>query len=139
VPETPIQEMVRALSAVDLEGALALFAPDGSLTNAFGETASGSDEVRLLLGTFLHGLRAANYEVTAEWNPESGVWIAEMSASYELTDYSRRGPYGRAMILRLSENGIELMRVYGDRELPLAEEGRPYENVRGPHGWLPTL
>jgi hypothetical protein len=139
VPEAPIQAVVRALSAVDLEGALALFAPDGSLTNTFGDTASGSGEVRLVLGTFLHGLRAAHYEVAAEWNPETGVWIAEMSATYELTDYSRRGPYGRAMILRVGEQGIDVMRVYGDHELPLAEEGRQYENVRGPHGWLPTL
>lgn len=138
MPETPIQAVLRALGAVDLDRALMLFAPDGALTNTFGETAAGSEQVRMVLGTFLQGLRAARYEVTAEWNPESGVWIAEMSASYELTDHSQRGPYGRVMILRAGGEGIELLRIYGAHERPLAE-GRPYENVRGPHGWLPTL
>lgn len=134
-----MQAVLRALAALDPKAAVELFAPDGSLMTTFGETASGRDQVQLVLATFMHGLRSAAHDVRDEWNPESGVWIAEMTASYELSDYSRRGPYERAMILRSGDAGIEMLRIYGAHELPLEQEGRPYENVRGPHGWLPTL
>ena len=62
-----------------------------------------------------------------------------MRVSYELRDFSRRGPYKRAIIARAADDLIEHMTIYGAHELPLPEEGRPYTNVRGPHGWLPTL
>lgn len=134
-----MQAVLRALAALDPDAAVALFAPEGSLMTTFGETASGRERVQMVLATFMHGLRSMRHDVSAEWNPENGVWIAEMTASYELSDYSRRGPYERAMILRTGDAGIERLRIYGAHELPLEQEGRPYENVRGPHGWLPTL
>lgn len=134
-----MQAVLRALDALDLEAALALFAPDVSLSMLFGVTATGRDRVREVLGEFLRELRATHHEISAEWNPEPGVWLAEMSANYELADFSRRGPYGRMMILRAGDEGIEQLRIYGAHELPLARDGRSYENVRGPHGWLPTL
>ncbi len=134
-----MQAVLRALDALDLDGSVALFAPDCSLMTVFGETASGRDRIRDVLGAFLGGLRAASHELSAEWNPEPAVWIAEMSARYELGDYSRRGPYQRAMILRAGDDGIEQLRIYGEHELPLSESGRPYVDVRGAHGWLPTL
>lgn len=134
-----MQAVLRALDALDLETAVALFAPDASLSTLFGETATGRDRVHELLGAFLRELRATHHQVSAEWNPEPGVWLAEMSATYELADFSRRGPYGRVMVLHAGDDGIEQLRIYGAHELPLAEDGRAYENVRGPHGWLPTL
>jgi hypothetical protein len=134
-----MQAALRALDALDLEGSVAMFAPDCSLTTVFGETASGRDSVRDVLGRFLRELRSSRHELTSEWNPEDGVWVAEMSASYELSDYSQRGPYARAIILRTGADGIELMHIYGAHELPLAESGRAYAEVRGAHGWLPTL
>ncbi|MDE3132886.1 MAG: nuclear transport factor 2 family protein [Acidobacteriota bacterium] len=137
--DTPMQALLRALDALDLEAAVALFAPDATLSMLFGETATGRDRVREVLGEFIRELRANHHEVSAEWNPEPGVWLAEMSATYELADFSRRGPYGRVMVLRAGDDGIEQLRSYGAHELPLAQDGRPYENVRGPHGWLPTL
>ena len=90
-----MQAVLRALDALDLEAAVGLFAPDGSLTTLFGETEQGHDRIRAAFGAFLQGLRANHHEVTSEWNPEDGVWIAEMSATYELSDFSRRGPYQR--------------------------------------------
>ena len=139
MPDTPLQAVLRALDALDLEGSVALFATDGSLTTVFGDTASGRDRIRDVLGAFLGGLRAATHELSSEWNPEPTVWIAEMSASYELGDHSRRGPYQRAIILRGGDDGIKQLRIYGAHEMPLADSGRPYTEVRGAHGWLPTL
>lgn len=139
MPDTPLQAVLRALDALDLDGSVALFAADGSLTTVFGDTVSGRDRIHDVLGAFLEGLRAATHELSAEWNPEPMVWIAEMSASYELSDYSRRGPYQRAIILRGGDDGIKQLRIYGAHEMPLAESGRAYTEVRGAHGWLPTL
>lgn len=134
-----MQAVLRALDALDLEAVVALFAADGSLTTVFGRTAIGRDEVSAVLGAFLAELRGSRHAVESEWNPEAGVWVAEMSASYELSDYSRRGPYQRVIILRTGAAGIEQMRIYGAHELPLGESGRAYAEVRGAHGWLPTL
>lgn len=134
-----MQAVLRAIDSLDLDGAVALFAPDGSLTSVYGDTAAGREQVQAVLGVFLRALRTAHHDVTSEWNPESGVWIAEMSANYELSDYSRRGPFQRVMILRAGDAGIEQLHIYGAHELPLTEDGRPYREVHGPHGWLPTL
>lgn len=134
-----MQAVLRALDALDLDGSVALFAPECSLMTVFGETVSGRDRVRDVLGAFLGGLRGASHEVSDEWNPEPGVWIAELATTYELADFSQRGPYQRAMILRAGDDGIEQLRIYGAHELPLSESGRPYVDVRGAHGWLPTL
>jgi hypothetical protein len=134
-----MQAALRAIDALDIDAAVELFAQDGSLTTVFGETASGHERIHAVLGTFLRGLRVARHEVTSEWNPESGVWIAEILASYELSDYSHRGPYARAMILRGGDAGIEQLHIYGAHERSLDEDGRAYTEVRAPHGWLPTL
>jgi SnoaL-like domain len=131
--------VLAALDALDLDTAMSLFAPDGVLDTPYGEEAVGREQVRGELGMFFAGVRATQHDVTSVWNPEPGVWIAEVSATYELTDFSRRGPYGRAFVLRTGEQGIEQLRIYGSNELPLAESGAGYREVRGPHGWLPTL
>jgi SnoaL-like domain len=134
-----MQAVLRALDALDLEAAVALFAPDGSLMTVFGETASGRDRVREVLGVFLQELRGSRHELTSEWNPEQGIWVAEMSATYELTDYSRRGPYARVIVLRAGDGGIDRLDIYGAHEQSLAADGRHYVEVRGADGWLPTL
>jgi limonene-1,2-epoxide hydrolase len=140
VSDTPMQAILNALDALDLEAAVEMFAPDATLTTLFGdETAQGHDRIRAVLGEFLQGLHTTNHALVSEWNPEAGVWIAEMSATYELSDYSRRGPFRRAIILRVGDGGITDMRIYGAHERPLSESGRPYEEVRAAGGWLPTL
>jgi hypothetical protein len=137
--DSPIPAFLRAVDALDLEAVMALFAPAAVLTVPFGEEAKGQEQIRSELRGFLAELRETQHRLTSEWNPEPGVWIAELSATYELTDFSRRGPYKRAIIVHADDDTIERMTVYGAHELPLAEEGHPYTNVRGPHGWLPTL
>ena len=134
-----MQAVLRAIDALDLDGAVALFAPDGSLTTVYGDTAAGRERCKRCWASSCVRCATAHHDVTSEWNPESGVWIAEMSATYELSDYSRRGPYQRAMILRAGDAGIEQLHIYGAHELPLTEAGRPYARCAAPHGWLPTL
>lgn len=140
MPDSPIQAVLRSLDAIDLEGAVELFAPEGLLTTVFGERAEGLDRVRAVLGTFLQGLRSSRHELESEWNPQTGVWLAQVSATYELTDFSRHGPYERAIILRGDGAGIAELRIYGQHELPLSQAGRGYVEVHDAHhGWLPTL
>jgi len=137
--DSPIQTALQAIDALDLEAVTSLFGPDATLATAFGESAAGREQIRDLLARFFAELRATEHHVSSEWNPDPGVWIAEMTGTYELRDFSRRGPYQRALILRTADGGIKEMRIYGAHELPLPEGGRPYLDVHGPHGWLPTL
>jgi hypothetical protein len=139
VPDSPMQSFLNALDARDLEAAAGLFTQDATLTTTFGDTATGRDQVRGELAGLFGELRAMKHHVTAQWNPEPGVWIAEMSASYELSDYSERGPYERVIIIRSGDGGVQELRIYGSHELPLSQDGGGYRDVRGPHGWLPTL
>ncbi|HUY59477.1 MAG TPA: nuclear transport factor 2 family protein [Solirubrobacteraceae bacterium] len=137
--DSPIPAFLRAVDALDLEAVMSQFAPAAVLTMPFGEEAVGDQQIRSELRGFIAELRATQHHLTSEWNPEPGVWIAECTATYELTDFSRRGPYKRAIIAHADDDMIERMSIYGAHELPLPEEGHPYTNVRGPHGWLPTL
>jgi hypothetical protein len=134
-----MEVFLRAVDARDIEAMMSLLAPHVTVTTAFGESAEGIDDVRRVLGEFLRELRATHHDVSSEWNPEPGVWIAEMSATYELSDFSRRGPYERVIIIRAGDHGIEQLRIYGAHELPLPQAGRSYSEVEGPHGWLATL
>lgn len=140
MPGTPIQAVLASLDAIDLEGAVGQFAPDGLLTTVFGERATGHDGVRRVLGAFLQGLRATHHRIESEWGAEDGVWLAQVTATYELSDFSQRGPYERAVILRSAGAGITELWIYGQHELPLAASGRGYVEVPDAHhGWLPTL
>ncbi len=137
--DSPIRTVLGVIDALDLDAAVALFAADATLMTAFGEHATGIEQIRGALADLLHGLRATEHTVLSEWNPERGLWIAEVIAIYELADFSRRGPFERAIILRSSDDGVADLRIYGAHELPVPESGGGYQDVRGPHGWLPTL
>jgi hypothetical protein len=136
---SPIPAFLRALDALDLEAVIALFADDAVLSMPFGEEVDGEGQLRPALESFLGELRATEHNVSAEWNPEPDVWIAEMTATYELHDFSRRGPYRRVVIARTSSQKITQLALYGAHELPLPEDPHPANRIRGPHGWLPTL
>jgi uncharacterized protein (TIGR02246 family) len=139
VPESPVAAVLAAIDALDLDAFASLFAPDGRLLTVDGRVATGIDEVRQIIREFAADLRATNHEVTAEWHPDPDVWIAELDATYELTNYARLGPYPRAMILRNGSGGIHELRIYGLHERPLVESTRPYQEVFGSGHWLPTL
>ena len=136
---SPFEVALRAIDQLDLDSLISGFAPAARLRTVFGEEVEGRVAVRAALGAFFAGLRATEHIVGTEWNPEPGVWIAEISATYELTDFSRRGPYRRALFMRVGDDGIEALHIYGAHELQLLADGGAYQEVRGPHGWLPTL
>jgi hypothetical protein len=139
VSESPIHAFLAAMATPDLDAALSLFAPEPTLGTAFGIEATGLKDVKTELGKYFAELRSAEHDVRSEWHPEPGVWIAELTATYELTDFSKRGPYRRAIIVRAEDDGIHELRIFGAHELRLSEGGLTYKDVRGPHGWLPTL
>jgi hypothetical protein len=130
--------LLRTIDALDLDGATSLFAPTAEVSTVYGRTGRGLDQVRAVFVELMGELRESHHEVTAEWNPAPGVWIAELSAVYGLKDFSQRGPYDRFLVLHMADAGIERVRMYGSHEQPLQEDGG-YQEVRGPHGWLPTL
>ena len=48
-----MQAVLQAIDSLDLDGAVALFATEGSLMSVFGDTAAGRQQVRAVLGAFL--------------------------------------------------------------------------------------
>jgi hypothetical protein len=139
VPESPVASVLAAIDALDISALTALFAPDGRLLTVDGRVANGSGEIRQAAGRFTHDLRATNHRLTAEWHPEPDVWIAELEATYELTNYAQLGPYARAIFLRQGSDGILELRIYGLHERPLIDSTRGYQEVYGSGHWLPTL
>jgi SnoaL-like domain len=139
VPESPVASMLATIDALDIDAFTALFAPDGRLLTVDGRIANGRAEVREVIGRFAADLRATNHRLTAEWHPEPDVWIAELDATYELTNYAQLGPYARAIVLHNGSGGIRELRIYGLHERPLIESTRGYQEVYGSGHWLPTL
>ncbi len=136
--DSPTAAVFQRLDLLDADGAAALFAPDGKLTMIYGRTAAGAEQVRTMLTEFCGHLRATGHTLTAEWNPEPGVWIAELTATYELQNFERLGPYARAAILREGPAGISELNIYGAHEQPLGTTGG-YQEVFASGRWLPTL
>ncbi len=139
MPDSPLTAVVRALDALDVEAAVSQFAPDATLTMVFGQHAEGADQVRAALRAFCGELRSTRHELGAEWHPEPGVWIAELTATYQLRDFAELGPYRRAIIVRERDGAIVEMAVYGAHEPPLRASERPYQEVYAGGRWLPTL
>jgi uncharacterized protein (TIGR02246 family) len=136
--DSPISAVLSAMEALDVEGCIALFTPDGRLLTTDGEVAEGLNAVRAVLSNLFADLQAATYRVTAQWHPEDDVWIAEVDATYDLKEHGLRGPYPRAVVLRGGREIGEL-RVYGRHELPLTESSVPYREVLAGNRWLATL
>jgi hypothetical protein len=137
--DSPITGVLRAIDTLDLDAALAMFADTGTLLRTDGRSAKGIVEVRATLAEFFSQLRATSHEVSSEWHPEPDVWIAQLSATYELTDFGRHGPYPRAVVLRTSPSGIVELSFYGSHELPLQATTDSYQDVYAAGRWMPTL
>jgi len=130
---------MRAMDALDIDAATALFAPDAEVWTVYGRNGNGVDEVRALLAELLGDLRSRCHEMSSELNSGPNVWVAEFTATYEMKDFSKHGPYRRIVVLRMGPGGIEQMHMYGSHELPLPLVEPGYQEVRASHGWLPTL
>ncbi len=136
--ESPIDRLLAALDALDLDAAMALVAPDCRLLTADGRRAEGTEAVRRLLGEFLATLRSTRHVITAQWHQDN-VWIAEVEATYELQDRLRLGRLPRAFVLRDGPDGVIDVRVYGAHERPLAEHRTGDEGMWVQNRWIPPL
>jgi hypothetical protein len=138
VTGSPLERLLGAIDALDVEGAMALVAPDCHLLTVDGRRAEGAAGVRDLLAEFLSQLRSTVHRITAEWHPED-VWIAEVEADYELKDWLRLTALPRVFVLRDGEAGLTDVRVYGAHEQELRDH-RSGESatVVGGH-WIPPL
>ncbi len=138
MPGEPIEQLLRAIDALDVEGVIALAAPEVRLLTVDGRRSAGKTGMRELLTDFLAALRSSTHRITAQWH-EHDVWIAEVDANYELRDLTRLGVLERAFIVRAGPEGLTDVRVYGAHERPLGElESREHELRLGGH-WIPPL
>jgi uncharacterized protein (TIGR02246 family) len=138
VTESPIERLLAALDKLDVDAALAMFAPDGRFLTADGRRAEGTDALRALLTSFLGALRSTAHTITAQWHQDN-VWIAEVEANYVLTDHLQISALPRAFVLRDGPHGISDLRVYGAHEHQLAENDTNDEGLWIGGRWIPPL
>lgn len=138
MPESPIEQLLRAVDALDLEAVIALAAPDVRLLTVDGRRAAGTAGISAVLSNFFASLRSSTHRITAQWHPDD-VSIAEVDATYELKDMTRLGVLPRAFIVRAGRDGLSDVRVYGAHERPLAELSSPRHEIRLGGHWIPPL
>jgi len=138
VGESPIERLLQAIDKLDVDAVMALAAPDIKLLVVDGRHAEGAVAVRELLAAFMSELRSSAHRVTDQWHVDD-VWIAEVLASYELTDRTRPGELSRAFIIREGSGGFSDLRVYGAHERPLEEHQSPGHELRLGGRWIPPL
>jgi hypothetical protein len=138
VSESPIDQLLGALHALDAERVAELFADDGRLLIVDGRRATGKDAVRGLLGEVFAAMRSAAYRVSGEWCQED-TWIAEVEGSYVMSDWLEINGLPRALVLRMGADGIEDLRVYGAHERPLSEHRTGEEGMWIGDRWVPPL
>jgi SnoaL-like domain len=139
VNESPIERLLAATDALDIDALVALYAPEGRLLAADGRRAEGTEEVRELLTSILGALRSTNHEVKDQWQVDD-TWIAEVEASYELPDLHRVDAVPLALIVRPGPEGIADVRIYGAQKRPVSEydTGEQWGTLVRGH-WIPPL
>jgi hypothetical protein len=138
VPQSPVAQLLAAIDKLDLEAVMAMFAPDVRLLTIDGRHAEGPEEARDVLAAYLDAVRSTQHEITAEWHQDD-VWIAEVTAGYELRDWTELGDRPRVFILREGPDGVTDLRVYGAHELPLSEHRTGEDGLRIGDRWIPPL
>ncbi len=117
---------------------MALIAPDCRMMVVDGRRVEGAEAVRELFTEFLGELRSTTHRIIAEWHLDD-VWIAEVEATYELTDMVRLGVRPRAFVAHEGPDGLVELHAYGAHERPLsAHEGGDGELRLGGQ-WIPPL
>jgi len=119
---TPVEKLLDALDALDLDRVMTLLAPDCALLMSDGRRAQGAEDARAQLGDLLEHLHSTTHRITNQWQV-GDVWIAELEADYELSDRSRLSGLPRVMVARIGASGIAELRVYGAHEHELYDRG----------------
>ena len=136
--ESPLEQLLAALDALDIEAVMALVGSEPRFLTADGRRASGAGEVRALVTELLAALRSTTHRITAAWHVDD-VWIAEVDADYELQDFLELKALPRVFILRTREGGSGDLRVYGAHEHPLTEHRTGEEGMWIGTRWIPPL
>ena len=87
---------------------------------------------------FLATLRSTTHRVTAQWHQDN-VWIAEVEADYELSDWQHITALPRAFVLRDGPEGSVELHVYGAHERPIADLQAREPGMRIGGRWIPSL
>jgi uncharacterized protein (TIGR02246 family) len=138
VSQSPIEQLLEAIAKRDVEGAMALMAPDCRLLAVDGRRAEGEEGVRELLSDFVATVRSTTHRVTAQWHQDD-VWIAELEAGYELRDRSKISALPRACVLREGPDGVTELHFYGAHERQLSDHRSGEEGMRIGGRWIPPL
>ena len=136
--DSPIQRLVQAMDARDVDALASLFAPGGRLMTADGRHAADTEAVRAVVTEFFGALRSTTHKVTAEWHQDN-VWIAEIDASYELRDWLQLNGLPRAYVVHDGPDGIREVHAYGAHERPLTEHRTGDEGTWLGGRWIPPL
>ena len=136
--ESPLEQLLAAIDALDIEAVMALVGSEPRFLAADGRRAVGASEVRVLVAELLAALRSTTHNVTAAWHL-ADVWIAEVDADYELQDFLELKALPRVFIVRTKEGGIADLRVYGAHEHPLTEHRTGEEGMWIGTRWIPPL
>lgn len=135
---TPIEQLLGAIDALDIDAAMALLAPQPRLLVVDGRCAEGTEAVRELLTVFLDMLRSTSHRTTDQWHVDD-VFIAEVEASYELRDWLQLNGLPRVFIVRTAPEGIVDVRVYGAHEQRLSDIPTGEEGMWVGRRWIPPL
>ena len=135
---SPLTRWLEAIDRLDAEAAVEGLAPDARMLAADGTQAHGARPAGGLMGAFLSRLTSVSHRITAQWHVDD-VWIAEVEATYELTDHYQTGPLPRAVIVRAGPEGITELRVYGAHERPITEHRTGEEGMWVGGRWVPPL
>lgn len=136
--ESPIETLLEAVDALDIERVMALYAPDARLLAVDGRRAEGKDAVREFFTAFRADLRSTSHRIIAQWHQDN-VSIAEVEATYELRDWLQLKSLPRVFILYEGPEGITELHVYGAHERPLTEHRSGEAGWYLGDRWVPPL
>jgi hypothetical protein len=138
VEESPITSFLEAIDRLDTDAAMKPMVADVRLMTADGRRAEGVGPTRQLLTSFLSGVRAMTHEVTGQWHQDD-VWIAEVTATYEMTDHLQIRDRPRVFVMVTGPSGITDVRAYGASERPLSDHRTGEEGMWIGDRWIPPL
>jgi hypothetical protein len=138
VKGSALEQLLAAIDGLDVDAAMALFAPEPRFLAADGRRAAGAEEVRALVTELLAALRTTTHRITAKWDLED-VSIAEVEADYELQDFLQLKALPRVFILRTVVGRIADLRVYGAHEHLLTDHRTGEEGMWIGSRWVPPL